>query len=855
MLKVIAETSAAGALRWSHSGVHVQRCFFSAEAGADKVVSEGGHSSVDAYQGESAGPSRPKGTISFGADTAPVLYRQVGTGALGQHFAIYNRSKRIESIEDLVGHDAEEVAELRKALAARSVSEASWLTWRKALVSLLHERATWSDVLADMTSQDNNAEWPAFILSRSLKRVYTMSEAGSATKSLAANVHLYRRDVATKSVIMLAERAFDRRIQALHLAREITDIAIALATRLAEEMYKLSDEAVERRQRKHDRIEVFLARYLSRLLRYDDDRARENALRVLETAEATLPAPPGLLFRQLFGVSYKRTGYRNRWLTVDMAEHLFEAMARLNLAPDEDMYHAAMNAAGRAGNVQKARQWLLAVRTIRLGKSPLPDRAHRNRVPVSPDLSDALDERSLPTPSNTSYLAALAHADDFESGIAHFDRLLQARGQSDNFRALVGIIKQSTWDWSNFLSMAARMDSIDPMTVLSMMEPLPASNPSPNKVRSDGDEPRLDCNSFAMVMNGFFERGLHDSALATWNAMIKRKILPNDLALAALCKVLLKCGQSAEALRQLQKWIKPGIRERKLMDGRRGDASAASAIPSDPQSAEEESHKIPASIDLMNSVLESLGRANESLAAYKLWKMMYPKLNVAPNEKTLSTLLSIAYGSHTRGSRTDSEPTLWAATPAAWTARRIFRSQLFGQHPELETCLNPLEGADQGWVLRGEMGIHNFKTWMGGRVRQFVGSDRAKQSRPESDYYLNFTPRLFHHYLLLCQHLRSTSEGGRGSRSGSASDTLQWDEIPRVLAWMRSLDVRPYRNSLVLAMLEMGEVLPPGITMRNGEGPMAKWLGEWLGEESIPTEDELAESWRERRRWPDSGGH
>ncbi|KAI0674740.1 hypothetical protein C8Q78DRAFT_965279 [Trametes maxima] len=71
-------------------------------------------------------------------------------------------------------------------------------------------------------------------------------------------------------------------------------------------------------------------------------------------------------------------------------------------------------------------------------------------------------------------------------------------------------------------------------------------------------------------------------------------------------------------------------------------------------------------------------------------------------------------------------------------------------------------------------------------------------------------------------------------------------QIPRVLAWMRHLRVRPSRETLAVALVYWGEVSLEGPLIErwkgdsgSGYGRLEKWMGRWVGRRSMPRREEM----------------
>ncbi|WWC96300.1 hypothetical protein V866_003167 [Kwoniella sp. B9012] len=188
---------------------------------------------------------------------------------------------------------------------------------------------------------------------------------------------------------------------------------------------------------------------------------------------------------------------------------------------------------------------------------------------------------------------------------------------------------------------------------------------------------------------------------------------------------------------------------------------------------------------------------------------------------------------------------------APWKkARRIFRQVVLGNWPHLRDVQSPLELAHQGAF---------------GTILSFFSSSDAsepKQEQADREILIPSPNARFTHIIPTSNTFRSyIALLGYYNRHA---------EIPIVLAWMKSLDIRPTWSTMCLALLHICESEGPrrwikgfgedgkGLRLVRDEEIMRKWLQDWLeGENSktkgntnmsynvVPTEQDVANS----RRW------
>lgn len=291
--------------------------------------------------------------------------------------------------------------------------------------------------------------------------------------------------------------------------------------------------------------------------------------------------------------------------------------------------------------------------------------------------------------------------------------------------------------------------------------------------------------------------------------------------------------------------------------------------PSTPAlSAKQSAAKVPNSVTLDISALNSLMamcRASGSAGlAFRLWRASKPRWGLAADDGTLALLLDTARLSFARfeaadsvavrlrliadaigSQRSRSNPmslpdTHWRECAVSelangygyswreeygslqpWQlAREVFDGIVLGNWPALAEVKSPLAG--------GALSV--------GRLWGPAGEEKMPALVPASSATAHVLPgpRAFQAYIALLAR----------TRADPAS-------VPRALAWMRALDIRPLRKTLTTALLYVNEhegprrlVKKDGPRLMRDEQILAEWLREWC--DDVPDESEVAAFRRER---------
>lgn len=276
--------------------------------------------------------------------------------------------------------------------------------------------------------------------------------------------------------------------------------------------------------------------------------------------------------------------------------------------------------------------------------------------------------------------------------------------------------------------------------------------------------------------------------------------------------------------------------------------------------------KVPSSVPLDVSALNSLMsmcRASGSAGlAFRLWQAAKPRWGLAADDGTLALLLDTARLSFARFEAADSVAVRLRLIADAIGSQRTRSNPMSLPESHWRECniadiangygyswreeygsLQPWQLARDvfaGIVLGNWPTLVNVKSPLAGgalSVGRLWGSSEEKLPAPvpvssETAHVLP-GPRAFQAYVALLAR----------TRADPAS-------VPRALAWMRALGVRPLRKTLMTALLFVNEhegprrlVKKDGPRLMRDEQILAEWLKEWC--DDVPDESEVAAFRRE----------
>ncbi len=385
--------------------------------------------------------------------------------------------------------------------------------------------------------------------------------------------------------------------------------------------------------------------------------------------------------------------------------------------------------------------------------------------------------------------------------------------------------------WSTILSVASRMSSVSMHEWENLVSRLPPKECSVVTVSS--------------IMYGYVGRGNPELALEHWQRMLEDGIRPDAVALSIAAQAEIASNRLEEAIRMVDSW-------------------AAKA-----ESTEAEG-KITLDAQTVNILLEGCSRHSRPDIAYELWKGMAPRWGVLPDSVSLATIVSCGdYASRdgsTWGNRIRSKQSLWSnfvtefkngfghkdmlndASDPCDPEEGSFRDSIY-KTGSIDVIIGapgddssrPVVDSDSARELFERILYDNFPSdgWMAPLSNTFVDTPLWKRIPSNSRYATLFpSPSAFHAYITLLGHRNMSNK------------------ILTALTHMRRLGIIPQRRTLLRAMMYIDRDTTPlaesakswqkatgklaGFSLGTKEEALREWLKDWLGEEMIATEDDLA---------------
>uniref|UniRef100_V5E3D2 Uncharacterized protein n=2 Tax=Kalmanozyma brasiliensis (strain GHG001) TaxID=1365824 RepID=V5E3D2_KALBG len=349
-------------------------------------------------------------------------------------------------------------------------------------------------------------------------------------------------------------------------------------------------------------------------------------------------------------------------------------------------------------------------------------------------------------------------------------------------------------------------------------------------------------HAYSVAMQGMLLRKKSHCALAIWQAMLMRGVLPNAAALSLLLQNLFGLGEVKTAMQQLHLWCEQGVaKPAKTCDNLKEIEVPSLVRPaladletfqpgalSAPTSSDATIYKVTPDTILATVVFNGL-QACGAKGVDALWEAYQQTIHLFPDAPVLAMLLKASC-------RDEGESGIDARF-----GREVFRTLLFNKHPELAEYENPLRAQLEangaaGWILSGES--------VGDRVEQWLASVfRSKHAGPSTMTVptadlsaLSFTSELFEHYLRLLLHLQHST----GSLTDARTSRRQLVDL---LGWMKELNIQPSTTHVALTVLEIEEHLPPPVAARQ-MAVLDAWLIDWLGERGSPEQHVMQRHWR-----------
>lgn len=729
-----------------------------------------------------------------------VMDRAMGRGAWRAHRPAATSLQALPSL-----HDAARLAGVRDALRTRAVREEQFVLWYNIMT-----RPSWAESAALL---QHATDVPPFVLQRALHRT-TAADAASAVEEARRHFPRYTTDVQSRMVTLLVDRCFG--VRAWHVAAPLTSLLLSTCTAWC-----------TRKQPQPEKAQALLQHAAAYLLRAENDRrVREAFLALLAFARTNVPAAAywmeGAVVRHAETTRFVRAPAE--W-AVDPAlvETLLEACH-----PDhrQALRTLGIRVAAVHRDTARARTWFLQTAP---GAKP-----------------------------TGAFLRALAHSPhdtDIQAAWALFDALSSGHAATSTRLA----------DWMMMMRAAAGDRRIPARHVLALLQLYEHGSraEAQRAVRHWRAPPEIGAQlaqsrvAHSCAIDGFLLRGDMEHAEMVWRAVLRRGIRADAALLTSVCKMYFLQGRTAAALDVVAQWCHTGVElppaaagwlcvdaeESAALENPRVRTDAAplparSLAVLSAQAPRTHAARVRPTRYLANTLLEGLLHAGSYSTLFSLWRALGTSIPVRPDVVSLDLVLRAAIA-ETRaaqhGPATDAEDAPGMLHPYA--TREYFRRTLYAQHPELAACRSALDTSAHSWLVRGEQRLQRWEHWLERRIAALF-SARAPPELvlPETPRAIALDARVFYQYSLLLYTLREAG-GGAGL----------YEELFRVPAYMRQLDLVPELRTLCLLYCAQDEVLPPGIARRPSHTPLYAALAPWLGADHVPSDEALGAWFRSVR--------
>lgn len=376
------------------------------------------------------------------------------------------------------------------------------------------------------------------------------------------------------------------------------------------------------------------------------------------------------------------------------------------------------------------------------------------------------------------------------------------------------------------------------------------------------------------LLGGLMRHHDFSAAAKVWETLLAkhRKAPPEERpryldAAALTAGAKLKYARVVDAKAGSAKVYDPTPDALRLMDWYAAKPPLPIAPDAPPTAGKPSAVKVPGSVPLdvaaLNSLMSMCRASGSAGLAFRLWRAAKPRWGLAADDGTLALLLDTARLGFARFEAADSMAVRLRLIADAIGSQRSRSNPMSLPESHWRECpvvdiangygysWREEYGALQPWQLARDVfdGIvlGNWPTLIsvksplaGGAlsVGRLWGSSEEKlpalvPASSETAHVLP-GPRAFQAYIALLARTRADPSS-----------------VPRALAWMRALGVRPLRKTLTTALLFVNEhegprrlVKKDGPRLMRDEQILAEWLREWC--EDVPDESEVAAFRRER---------
>lgn len=747
--------------------------------------------------------------------------------------------------------------------------------------------------------------WPPFILWHAFCLVRTPQDAAQAIEILSRRLDEMRVRHSVTCFQKLNRTIHDT-LNAAHLSRSTTDIAL----RIAERIVKMPDEAVQDCRlspfTSRDATLQVLVQQVTMLMRRSEDRTRVQVRRIIEWAQTKLHIDDADRLRmQVLEVfpqhplaSSKPGHIRSLdWHSSHWKLRLSRQFADTRLAR---RIIVQLMAHGRSGHgLEKALKSALMIAAR--------EKDEEEAAWLQGKAGSLIEQGRINSAFHTSPLMIKAWAlrgETQEAWAAFHTNLERGRAGLLYWAVVVGLAAQDRGIATSFVWEMAGLNS-EHGTIEADCQKGALKDVKPAAL---AQSPLIYSALIANLPRRRDPAG-YQATLNVWQEMDRRGVTPDAASLGAYCQALARMERCDEVIQTLDRWVGCGNE----LSSTRNTMDLCTAL------APAEGPRVIADWKLFHLVLISFLNSNEWKRVYEVFRDMQRKYDMRHHVSHLVTLLRAArQATHSvlkqgadqhpflaailAGSLTSKDPRHrlkeqadWDDVLAADRARAIFRHQLFTKHPELLAIASPLEdGVKQGGDLQAgrkfegsfpwqqEVQLLRFETWLSNHFYFPQSSTKTQLQEPDAMHAgdvhggsdnraqsdvaeISFDAHVFHHYLLLLPLVQHDLRDVHGAKGYEKIGFVSWDERFTVLAWMRALDVKPMPSTLCLLCSYLDEILPPawdavshtGSRYSNSPsalhkdhlsaaGPLHGYLSDWLGEEAIPTKRQVGKFVRDR---------
>jgi hypothetical protein len=336
--------------------------------------------------------------------------------------------------------------------------------------------------------------------------------------------------------------------------------------------------------------------------------------------------------------------------------------------------------------------------------------------------------------------------------------------------------------------------------------------------------------SVSSILEELNKRKEHEYLVDVWTALLRNETAnPDNSMLTSVATAFIHLGKADIALGLLEHYLT-------------GDPPAGKA-------------PVQGDVHLLRGTLKALSSERDYEHFFSWLRRATGQFKIVPDGSCIDIVISTARSAASASmSGRQSNNASWQGAFPALYARDIFQAFLVGRYPDLpELAFNPLEQISSGWVMRGEMSLRKVERWLLSPFQteqQRSAAVEAEELQQWRAYGANVgsmvDSRLLCTYATLLQRLQSMQQNGL-----IQSEAQFGNEILQLLSYHKVLGIRPSRKMTTIACLEIARTAPPASTARWGggdgtdspAGPLHHWLVDWLGADSIPTEEEMARTW------------